>query len=269
MRRRVVLGTIMFLAFSALYAVSLDSTPYGARISFSAPDNTVYTDIYIDNGFIVRLDGNETGYEIKGLESDREYLLSIAYRDGENNEIDAEFERFTTDDWSGKYTWVNKTDDDNKGKVRTLTLDVRTVHDEKYGQYNEIYFDIDGEEYRLFPLFNLGSPVSWVDYDDTTPQAICYRTNAEKFNKSGIDPKRWRLTKMEVSPDKAVSYVETVAFGISINCTTEFSFFIDEEGKKHISFLITGPSILHSFFFYSPNGESEEGAFILDEISSL
>ena len=49
--------------------------------------------------------------------------------------------------------------------LRELRLSVKTVHDEKYGQYNEVYYDIDGTAYRIFPLFDFGQPVSWVDYD--------------------------------------------------------------------------------------------------------
>lgn len=269
MRGRALFSFILIFIISSLDAVSLAPTPYGARLKISSPSDTVYTDIYVDNGFIARLDGSESSYEITGLESDREYLLSIAYRDAYNSDLDAEFVYFETGNWDGEYLWKNMTDDDNKGRVRELRLSVKTVHDEKYGQYNEVYYDIDGTAYRIFPLFDFGQPVSWVDYDADTPQAICYRTNAEKFNKSGINPSRWRLTRMEVSPLNAVSHVETVAFGISIDCTIDFSFFLDDEGKKHVSFLFEGPSILRTFLFYSPNGESEDGAFILDEISSL
>ena len=107
--------------------------------------------------------------------------------------------------------------------------------------------------------------MTWVDYDDESVQAVCYRLNAEKFNKSLIDPSSWLLTAMEVSPTSCISYVDTKAIGITIGCTTSFNFFIDENGVRHISFLITGPSILKSFFFYSPNGESEDGAFILTD----
>ena len=266
--RRVFGLCIMFFTCTVLSSVSVVPTPYGARLGLSAPKGTVYTDIYVDNLFISRLDGSAEEYELTGLQADGTYDLAIAYRDGENNDISADFATFETTNWSGEYLWVNKTDEDNKGRVREFRLQVRTVHDETYGQYNEMYIMIDGKTYRLFPLFDLGEPTGWVDYDDSTEQAICYRNNAERFIKSSLTPSRWRLTKMEVSPLKAVSYVETVAFGFSIDCTTSFTFFLDEDGGRHVSFLITGPSLLRSFFFYSPNGESEGGAFILDAVST-
>lgn len=266
MRKIIAVAIFVFVVFS-MSAVSVEPTPYGARLVFSPPEGTVYTDIYINNGFVVRLGEMEASYEITGLEADGEYLLSIAYRDAENRDLNAEFEHFNTTNWNGEYLWVNNTDNDNNGKVREIRLRAKTVHDDRYGQYNEIYFDIDGKEYRLFPLFDLGSPVTWVEYDDMTPQAICYRTNAELFNKSSIKPRRWRLERMEVSPLSSVTHVDTRAFGFSIACDTSFSFFLDEDGNRHISFLITGPEILRSFFFYSPNGESPDGAFILENLS--
>ena len=267
MRKLIALIT-QILGTSLLFALSLNLTPYGARISYEPAEGSIYTDIYIDNGFIARLEGGNS-YEIKGLESDREYLLSVAYRDGENNDIDAEFATFTTANWTGEYAWYNNTDKDNGGMVRELRLRVETVHDETYGQYNQIFFEENGTEYRLFPLFNLGESVTWVDYDDESVQAVCYRLNAERFNKSLIDPSSWLLTAMEVSPTSCISYVDTKAIGITIGCTTSFNFFIDENGVRHISFLITGPSILKSFFFYSPNGESEDGAFILTDTAAF
>ena len=122
MRGRALFSFILIFILSSLDAVSLAPTPYGARLKISSPSDTVYTDIYVDNGFIARLDGSESSYEITGLESDREYLLSIAYRDAYNSDLDAEFVHFETGNWDGEYLWKNMTDDDNKGRVRELRL---------------------------------------------------------------------------------------------------------------------------------------------------
>ncbi len=268
MRKLTVLLLLIF-TINTVYSLSVEPTPYGAFIDFDAPEGSVYVDLYIDNAFIARLDSSERKYSIESLDSDTEYLLSVAYRDSSNGDISAEFERFTTTNWSGEYLWENRTDKDNKGRVREIRFRVKTVTSELYGQYNEIYMMIEGSEYRLFPLFDLGQEVSWVDYDDSTPQAITYRTNAEKFNKSNITPTRWRLEKIEVSPVLAATHVDTRAFGLKIKCVTRISFFLDSEGRRNLSFMLSGPSILRSFLFYSPNGESPDGAFHLVNLSDV
>lgn len=264
--KKLITANILLLTCMGIFALSVDTTPYGAELSFSPPSKAVYTDIYIDNGFIARLDSSQLSYDLQNLESDREYRLSVAYRDEENRDLDAEFATFRTGNWSGDYIWINETDDDNKGMVRTINIRVKTVHDADYGQYNEIYFVIDGEEHRIFPLYDFGTPVSWVDYESSTPPAISYRLSAERFNKSSIKPKEWKLLSMEVSPLSAVSVVETKAFGITVKCEIEFSFFLDDDGVRCLSFKLSGPPIMKSFFFYSPNGESEDGSFILRNI---
>lgn len=258
---------IMFFLLSTAYALELSSSPYGAELNFKAPEDTVYIDIYIDNIFQVRLDGSATCYELTNLKSNTDYDLSIAYRRADNSDISAEFDSFKTTNWDGIYLWVNTTDEDNKGRVREIRLKVKTVDDETYGQYNEIYMKAkDGRELRLFPLFDLNTPVSWVDYKGTSDQAVIYRENAELFNKSSIDPSRWILKSMEVSPLKTVSYVDTRAFGLTIEAITSFTFFLDENGVKSMAFLVTGPSILSSFYFSCPDENSTDGSFILKNV---
>ena len=264
---RAVSILIMFFLQISVFALDIEPRPDGARFSFSAPSGTVFIDIYVDDVFQARLDGKEKEYEAVNLLSNKDYKVSLAYRRSDNSDISAEFGSFSTTNWDGLYRWVNNTDKDNGGRVREIEFIVRTVNSEKYGQYNEVYMlSNSGRKMRLFPLFDLGTAVGWVDYEGESDAAVVYRENAERFNKTSMDPSSWTLTKMEVSPSYLVSYVDTKAFGFTIPCTTSFQFNIDENGEKEMVFLVTGPSILKSFYFSCPDAESEDGEFILKQM---
>ena len=268
--------TIAFFAFALLLACTaaasaLDAVyeafPTSVSFSWNKVDGARYYDIYNGSTPIARISGDEDSYTAAHLLSDTEYSFCIAARDSGNNDLDAAWLDVTTTSWDGVYEWINETDDDNKGKLKSLRFRIHTKVDPVYGQYYETYLLLDdGSEYCIFPLFPFGSEDSgkWIDYDDQSRAGTAYRINAERFNKSRFTPSRWRVDRIEIDLDSTSAYIQTSAFGITVTTNTSYQLYM-EDGEAMMRFETTGSGIAGSVIFKNPN-PGEGDAFILKRV---
>lgn len=264
--RRLVLPALVILcSVSSALALDVQARPTGFLVSWDRVDGAEWYDLYVDNGFVARLENDVFSYEIGNLMSNTGYDISFAARDGENNTLDAQFAKGTTTTWEGTYVWTNPTKKDNKGKIRRLVFNVRTVLDPTYGQHQEIYIlSDDGAEHRIFPLYGFDdTSAGWTDYDADTEPAATYRLNAERFNTSSIVPSSWRVSKIFLGLDHIEVTVDTKAFGITLDTEVIYDFAVDEDGVRNLVFRMDGPSLVRAFVFFNPDGTRDDGAYVL------
>lgn len=263
--RSLFLLVFLFLP-SLLFSLDVKPGPSFIDLSWDAVEDAVYYDIYIDKVFMARITDGSTSYCIRNLDYNTKYSIQFAARNEKNENLSASFADTETTNWDGTYCWLNTTDDDNDGKMKEIVFTVRTLEDPLYGQYLEINSIQDGTDIRIFPLFNLSDPVSgWIEYDDDSLQALCYRMNAERFNTSSIKPSRWRVSRVVMLKDEITATIETKAFGLTFSTDTTYTFEIDEDGRKVLSFSTDGAKVVTGFIFKNPNSDSKSGEFILLE----
>ena len=260
---------LAFAGFSSLSALSVDAEafPSSVLLSWDGTDGAVYYDVYTGERFLARLGSGEREYRAERLLSDTTYNFSVAARTEANETLAADFTSATTTSWDGVYEWINETDKDNKGRMKSLRFRLDTKVDPVYGQYHEMFLlSDDGNEYRIFPLFPFDSDMSgqWIDYDDQTPAGIAYRINAERFNKSSFTPSRWRVDRIEIDSDSTSAYIQTSAFGITVMTTTTYNLYM-EDGQAMMTFETNGSGIAGTVIFRNPN-PGEGDAFILRRI---
>ena len=271
-KRLITVCYLLLAAAMVLSAASLnvraEALPTSVELSWDAVDGAVYYDIYNGQTSVARLPSDVYSFTVSSLFSDESYDLCVAARDAANSDLDSEWVDVVTTDWDGVYEWVNKTNDDNHGKMKTFRLRLETVRDDVYGQYLEMYMvNDDGSELRIFPLFDFDSEQAgnWVDYDDNSPTGIAYRENAERFNSSIFKPSKWRVDRIVIDYDSTSAYIQTSAFGIIVDTETTYNLYI-EDGLRKMSFTTTSESSLaESVLFDNPN-PGEGDAFILTEI---
>ncbi len=270
MMKRLFL-VLLFFVPSFIFAIDVVERPTGFLVDWKEVEGAKWYDIYVDDGFVARLDNNVFSYEIGNLMSNKTYNISFAARDEGNNTLIAEFSTNTTTSWDGTYVWNNPTTKDNKGRVKKLVFKVRTVLDPIYGQHQEIYIlSDDGAEHRIFPLYDFNDKsAGWTDYDDDTEQAATYRLNAERFNTSSIVPSSWRVSKIFLGRDHIEVTVETKAFGISLDTMVIYDFIVDDEGCRNLVFRMDGPSLVRTFVFFNPDGTRDDGAYVLKNSEDL
>lgn len=271
---RRVLSTLAILIFLPLVLcadmnLKGEALPTEVILTWNAVDGSVYYDVYLGSEFLTRIEDGKREYRVENLDSDNEYSFSVAARDGKNADLDAGFLDISTENWDGTYKWVNETDKDNKGKMRSLTLRVLTCHDAVYGQYYEIYqVPEKSAEFKIFPLFAFGdnSAGEWHKYKENSDAGRSYKENAEIFNTSIFKPGKWRVTRIEMDKDKIVAHIETSAIGIVVSTATTYEFCVDPSGNRYILLdTIADNSMVNSFLFKNPNpGEGDE--FVLREI---
>lgn len=271
MRRIIALLTALSLLAGMAAATSLgaeaEGLPTSVTLSWNPVEGAAHYDIYNGDKPVARLGSDASSYTVKKLLSDEEYTFCVAARGEGNEDIDAEWVSVSTSSWDGVYEWVNETDKDNKGRMKSLRFRLDTKVDPVYGQYHEMYLlSDDGNEYRIFPLFPFDSDMSgqWIDYDDQTPAGIAYRINAERFNKSSFTPSRWRVDRIEIDSDSTSAYIQTSAFGITVMTTTTYNLYM-EDGQAMMTFETNGSGIAGTVIFRNPN-PGEGDAFILRRI---
>ena len=255
-----------FHAAAGVLGVEAEGLPTSVELSWDSVDGAYYYDIYNGSTPVARLGDGASGYTVEGLLSDAEYRFCVAARTKENADIGSEWITVRTSSWDGLYVWENRTDSDNKGRMKELRLRLATEHDPVYGQYYETYLVDGSDEYKTFPLFDFGSELAgkWIDYDDETPAGIAYRINAERFNKSSFKPSRWRVDRIEIDSDSTSAYIQTSAFGITVTTKTSYRLYM-EDGEAMMEFETTASGIADSVLFKNPNPE-EGDAFILKRI---
>ncbi len=253
--------------FSAEINIEAEGRPTSVVLFWDSVDGAVYYDIYNGSSAVARLGADELSFELRRLYSDTDYRICVAARTANNEDIASKWVDVRTSSWDGVYEWINDTDRDNHGKLKSFKLRIATKIDPAYGQYNEVYMvNDDGTEFRIFPLFPFGSQISgtWMDYDDTSPAGIAYRENAERFNKSSITPSRWRVDSINIDFDTVTVTIQTTAFGITVTTETSYSLYM-ENGNAMMDFQTTGSGIADAVLFKNPNPD-EGDAFILRRI---
>lgn len=271
MRRIIALLTALSLLAGTAAAASLgaeaEGLPTSVTLSWNPVEGAAHYDIYNGDKPVARLGSDASSYTVEKLLSDTEYTFCVAARGEGNEDIDAEWVSVSTSSWDGVYEWINETDKDNKGRMKSLRFRLDTKVDPVYGQYHEMFLlSDDGNEYRIFPLFPFDSDMSgqWIDYDDQTPAGIAYRINAERFNKSSFTPSRWRVDRIEIDSDSTSAYIQTSAFGITVMTTTTYNLYM-EDGQAMMTFETNGSGIAGTVIFRNPN-PGEGDAFILRRI---
>lgn len=265
---------MVFLMIAAAFGLAggdlkLESEPFptGVDLSWNPVEGAVFYDIYADNIPIVRLDADADSYQIRGLESGREYQICVAARDSVNNDIAVVWDNAATGSWDGIYRWENRTDDDNRGRMKEMTLRIETGHDNVYGQFLNIFIiEPDGTEVRIFPLYPLGSAEAgkWEDYNGDSIAAVAYRINAEKLNTSVMKPSRWRLDRIVIDYDSTSAYIQTSALGLTFDMEVTCRFFM-EDGVQKIAYETKASGIANAILFRNPNPD-EGDAFIFSKI---
>ena len=210
---------------------------------------------------------NRDIFAVKSLPSETTFSFSVAARTEDNSTLDAAFLSAVTTSWDGVYEWVNRTDRDNHGKVRSIRLRIETMRDPAVGQYHAVYmYQDDGSQIRIFPLYEFDDPSSggWVDYSSDSPAAVSYRLNAERFNTSPFKPGRWRMDRVVIDYDSSYAYIQTSAFGLVLETVSGYELFI-EDGAMKMSFHTEGSGMVNGVLFKNPN-PGEGDAFILTRI---
>ncbi len=252
--------------FASLNA-NIKSHPTSLELSWAPESGAVYYDIYNGQDFVVRLDNNARSYTITGLDSDRSYQIALAVRDSANNTLSSVWLDGRTSSWDGVYLWTNKTDDDNKGRIREIRMRIAHVKDDVYGQYNEVYLYYNGAELKIFPLFPFDSEDAkvWHKYKEDSVGGNSYRSNAALFNKSSMTPSKWRISKIVIDRDSTYAYIQTSALSFIFDTVSSYSLY-ESDGKKYMEFKTESEqSIVNNALFKNPN-PGEGDSFILERI---
>ena len=265
MKKIAAIMLVLAASFSAFAALSVRSLANSFTLEWDEVEGSLWYDIYIDDGFIARLDSSQLCYTVENLDGNREYKVSWAARNGENNNLDVSIQNCRTLSWDGEYRWVNTSDDDNRGKMKTLTMRVKSAYDPGYGQYPEIYVVRDGKEYRFFPIFNPGEEKGgWIEWDDDSYYAESYRKCAELINSSLINPSRWKLNSMRISPSEVFLSVSSKAFGLTADTDSTIRFFYNDEGRRCLEYRMDGDSLFRKIAFMNPVDGSP--VYVLEEV---
>ena len=239
MKKIAAIILVLAASFSAFAALSVRSLANSFTLEWDEVEGSLWYDIYIDDGFIARLDSSQLCCTVENL-------------DGNIS-------------WDGEYRWVNTSDDDNRGKMKTLTMRVKSAYDPKYGQYPEIYVVRDGKEYRFFPIFNPGEEKGgWIEWDDDSYYAESYRKCAELINSSLINPSRWKLNSMRISPSEVFLYVSSKAFGLTADTDSTIRFFYNDDGRRCLEYRMDGDSLFRKIAFMNPVDGSP--VYVLEEV---
>ena len=271
MRRIIALLTALSLLAGTAAAASLcaeaEGLPTSVTLSWNSVEGAAHYDIYNGDKPVARLGSDASSYTVEKLLSDEEYTFCVATRGEGNEDIDAEWVSVSTSSWDGVYEWVNKTDKDNKGRVKGIRIRIETAYDEKVGQYHNVYmYKDDGTEVKIFPLYDFSDSSSgeWVDYNASSPAAISYRFNAERFNTSPFKPVKWRVDKVVIDYDSSSAYIQTSALGLVFETVSGYELYI-EDGEMKLSFHTEGSGMVSGVLFRNPN-PGEGDAFILTKI---
>ncbi len=247
---------LLLFSSSLLFAKDLkmqgDATPDGANLSWNVVSDAVYYDIYIDNVFVKRLNG-ETSYSLTGYDQNQELDIIIGARTEDNTTLDSERLRLTTTSWEGVYKWINTTSEDNDGKMKEFSLKVILKTDPTYGQYNEIWTDIDGQWFKVFPIGELTGNYGWLDFKGKKDIEITYRLNCDRFNTTSFSPTKWKIEKIILLKNYCGVEITTKAMGLQFRTRTTYTFKINEEGKRVIEFFNEGSGLAEHALFYNPN----------------
>lgn len=272
--KRLVLIMLSLVAFlsplSSMEARILGSFPNQVEVGWDSVKGAVWYDLYLDSKPMKRVKASQhsqrLGSNEESLQSNREYKLLVAARDAKNVTLAATEITARTTSWAGDYYWVNLTEDDNDGKCRLLHLEVRDIEGSL-----ELYGHFPKEPDRpllIFPLVPFSSEYPEYSYDGQGPVELAYRTNAEVFNSTNIQPRSWRILELEEKNSSLRTKISTKVGIFSFKTESLLSFMVSETGEKKVLFHNTGDGLASSGIFRSPN-PGEDGVFVFVEKGSL
>lgn len=259
----LLISTTLFAALNA----TLSTHPTSLSLTWDSVDGATFYDIYNGNDFIVRLDGSERSYTIKDLDSEKSYSIALAARDSANNTLESLWLDGITTSWDGVYLWLNKTNHDRDGRIKEIRMRIKHVVDFTYGQYNEVYLCINGEELKIFPLFPFGSEEAshWHKYKEDTVGGKSYRANAGLFNTSKMTPAKWKISRIVIDRDSTYAYIQTSALSFIFDTVSSYKLF-EVDGKMYMEFNTESEqSIVNNALFKNPN-PGEGDSFILERV---
>lgn len=291
----IIFFAILVLGVLPAYCASLDlrlagkPLPNQVRMVWKPVDNAVWYDFYEgpagSENFLVRLEASQlqpaadgelswtSGGNERPLYAETPYRIVAAARNADGQTLASAVLDTTTAGWDGTYQWRNPTDDDNDGRVRDITLVAKRGPDiPGIPVYYEIYgnFLSSGinELQKVFPLFPLNSSsFDWVSYKDGSAEATAYRLNAEKFNKTNMKPKSWKVQSIQVGAGQYVTKILTKALGFEVATVSTYTFRLDENDNREIYFLNQGSGMASIGLFANPE---ESGApFVLSEMKGI
>ncbi len=283
---------LLWMCAAALYAASVEMRlsgtpqPNSITVEFPPVEGTWWYDFYQGPAgketFVQRLEASkmqaltngDLTWTLGGNESPiysmTAYRIVAAARTADGNTLASGALTATSGTWSGVYKWTNPTDKDNDGKVREIVLTVKPGPAVAgIPMYYEIYTDFasvgDPVLRKVFPMFPLDvTSYDWVSYKDSSDVATAYRLNAEKFNKTTMKPKSWKLQSITVAPDEYTTKIISKALGFEVTTTSTYSFEIDAQGKRVIKFLNIGSGMAAIGLF--PNPEDPDKPYTLVEV---
>ncbi len=261
---------ILLSSLSAMEAWLLDSFPNQVEISWDAVKGAIWYDLYLDTQPIKRVKApilrQRLGSNEESLESNREYLVTVAARTADNTTLDATQITVRTTSWAGHYFWMNLTEDDNGGRCKNLHLEVRDSSGEleMYG-----YFPgLSDKAVKLFPLLPIAEEYPRFEYQGDGDVEFAYRSNASVFNTTNIEPKSWKILELERTNSSLRTKISTKVGFLSFTSESLFVFEVSESGGKRVLFHNTGDGLASTGIFKSPN-PGENGAFVFMEKGSL
>ncbi len=288
----ILVLAVLFLGILPAYCASLDlrlsgdPLPNQIRLVWSPVEGAVWYDFYEgpsgSENFLARLESSQlqpsadgklswtSGGNEQPLYAETSYRVVAAARDAEGRTLASAVLDTTTAGWDGRYQWRNPTDDDNDGRVRDITLVARRGPDiPGIPVYYEIYGDFLSsgvkELQKVFPLFPLdSSSFEWVSYKDGSAEATAYRINAEKFNKTSMKPKSWKVQSIQVGAGKYITKILTKALGFEVSTVSTYTFRLDENDVREICFLNQGSGMAAIGLFANPESSGEP--FVLTEV---
>ena len=239
------------------------------NLEWNEVEGASFYDVYANDIFLARLDADTFSYTAVNLDQDSAYRIIVGARDEENNTLDAGAVEVETDSFSGVYKWVNRTDDDNKGRLREITYIARLRTSPKYGQYMEISIPYGDDELVIFPLQSLeDSTWPWIDYDDDGKTALAYRLNCERFNTSSLKPGRFRVSRISITPESASVEIQSSAFGFKVTTTSSYDFSMREDGV-YLVYRTSGSGLVESALFRNPMNEDDPFTYELVRVSEI
>lgn len=247
----ILLFCITLPVFSAgMELVSVVAYPTQLQLQWTAVDGADYYDVYLDrvpmarirNGYRVVLGSNE-----EPLASHREYEVLVAARKEGNIDLASATAMAQTGGWEGRYRWVNRTKQTNKG--RATQLDFRVTWED--GAYRiEGLFD----QWRdLFPLVSPAMIGQQFSFDGEQAAQLAYLNNMQIFNTTSVKPVWWKVVSSSSTPNSCVVDVRSRAAGIEVVTRTTFRFVVTDEGASELHLITSADGVASLSIFRSPN----------------
>ena len=168
--------------------------------------------------------------------------------------------------WDGLYRWDNNTNKSNWGKIKEITIRVKSVNEDYL--YELYLIGQDGSEHRIFPLVLPSSPSykEWHDYNEDSSEGEAFRFNNKRMNTTIVAPGKWKIKDSSVEGDKINTSIIASAFGMEITIEIEYLFSLDEGGNKQLTFgMDADQNIAKGKFFQNPE-KGSDGKFTLSLI---